>query len=186
VAAGLVACGGDGDSGDGTVAKTGTVEAAGGAGGLFSSRGFGEALDAIEAEVGADPGLLEIQVKKGSADFTVRRGERAKGLRYRTRGDVEPFEVEAVGPGTFEGRDFPLSDVDPVAVDEIVAGVREASGVNEFRPTTLTLEKDVAGVLRWLIIGTGGGPAGLIYYADPDGSNIQSQKELVGKAPGAR
>src|SRR4029077_2505894 len=71
--------------------------------------------------------------------------------------------------------DFPLSEVDPAAINKIVSGVKEKSGVNDLNVTVMTLAKSpVDGLLKWVINAEGGGRTGLVYNAEPDGSNVAS------------
>lgn len=161
----LAACGGD-DSGD-APSLEGNED-------LFTSSGFGEAVDAVEGEEGADAPVLQLQVTEGGAEFQLRDGEAATGYIY-TGGELEPVEVEVIGGGSLEGLDFPLSEVDPAAVDKIEASVQEESGIEDIQVTVLTLEKSrIDGELRWVINAEGGGRTGLVFNADPDGSNVTS------------
>ena len=80
-----------------------------------------------------------------------------------------------IGPGSLEGQDFPLSEIDPAAIDKIVSGVKQQAGVNDLKVTVMTLEKStVDGQLKWTINAEGGGRTGLVYNAEPDGSNVTS------------
>ncbi|MBM3667196.1 MAG: hypothetical protein FJW90_06885 [Actinobacteria bacterium] len=161
----LSACGGD-DSGGGPSFQ-GNED-------LFTSAGFGEAVDAVSGEAGADAPILRVQVTEGGAEFQLRDGEAATGFIY-TGGELKPVEVEIIGGGTLEGLDFPLTEVDPAAIDKITSGVVEASGIDDIEVTVMTLEKQALdGQLRWVINAEGGGRTGLVFNADPDGSNVTS------------
>jgi hypothetical protein len=141
---------------------------------LFTSSGFGEAVDAVSGEAGADAPILRVQVTEGGAEFQLRDGEAATGFIY-TGGELEPVEVEIIGGGTIEGLDFPLTEVDPAAIDKITSGVTDASGIDDIEVTVMTLEKQALdGQLRWVINAEGGGRTGLVFNADPDGSNVTS------------
>src|SRR5262249_34851753 len=73
------------------------------------------------------------------------------------------------------GQDYPFSEIDPAAIDKIVSGVKSESGVSDIKVTVMTLEKSaVDGKLGWTINAEGGGRTGLVYNADPDGSNVTS------------
>lgn len=163
----LAACGGDDDGGDDVPSLEGNAD-------LFTTAGFQEAVDAVEGEEGADAPVLRVQVTSGGAEFQLRDGEQAFGHIY-TGGELEPVEVEVIGGGTLEGTDFPLTDVDPAAIDAITEGVRSESGIDDIEITVLTLEKGLTdGVLKWVINAEGGGRTGLVFNADPDGSNVTS------------
>jgi hypothetical protein len=80
-----------------------------------------------------------------------------------------------IGAGSLDGQDFPFSEIDPAAIDQIVSGVKEKAGVSDLKVTVMTLEKSsVDGQLKWTINAEGGGRTGLVYNAEPDGSNVTS------------
>jgi hypothetical protein len=161
----FAACGDDG--GGGGASTEGNEE-------LFTSAGFENALDAVKGESGDDAPILQIQITQGGADFKIRDGEQATGFIY-TGGELHDEEVDVIGPGSLEGQDFPLTEVDAAAIDRIVSGVKEQAGVPDIRVTVMTLEKSpVDGELNWVVNAEGGGRAGLVYNANPDGSNISS------------
>jgi hypothetical protein len=164
-AAGIAACGGDGDAG--APSTEGNEE-------LFTTAGFASAVDAISEEAGDDAPILQVQITQAGADFKLRDGDGATGFIY-TGGELLDEQVDVVGPGTLEGQDFPLSEVDPASIDVIASGVAEQSGIPDVKVTVMTLEKSaVDGELKWAVNAEGGGRAGLVYNADPDGSNLTS------------
>jgi hypothetical protein len=139
---------------------------------LFTTAGFQKAYDAVKAKAGDKP-ALQVQITQGGADFKLRDGERATGFVY-TGGDLHDEQVQVIGPGSLEGQDFPLSEIDPASIDKIVSGVKSEGG-SGLKVTVLTLEKSaVDGKLKWTINAEGGGRTGLVYNADPDGSNVTS------------
>ena len=80
-----------------------------------------------------------------------------------------------IGPGSLEGEDFPFSEIDPTAIDKIVSGIKSKSDFGDLKVNVMTLEKSaVDGRLRWAINAEGGGRTGLVYNAQPDGSNVTS------------
>jgi hypothetical protein len=160
----IAACGGGGDGGDPTKANAE----------LFTTAGFQKAYDAVTDEAGENATLLQAQITSGGADFKLRQGEQATGFVY-SGGELHDEQVDVIGPGSLEGQDFPISDVDPAAVDKIVSGVESESGVSDIKVTVMTLEKSaVDGKLKWIVNAEGGGRTGLVYNADPDGSNVTS------------
>lgn len=164
----LAACGGSGDS----VSNEGNSD-------LFTSAGFQKAYDAVKGKAGENAQALQVQITGGGADFKLRNGEQATGFIY-TGGDLHDEKVDVIGPGSLEGQDFPFSEVDPAAIDKIVSGVKQASGVNDLKVTVMTLEKSsVDGQLKWTINAEGGGRTGLVYNAEPDGSNVTSPTEAA-------
>jgi hypothetical protein len=83
--------------------------------------------------------------------------------------------VELVGPFSIEGQDFPLSEVDPAAINKIVSGVQSQSDSPDTKVTVLKLDKqNIEGTVQWSIIAEGGGRTGIPYTAEPDGSNVTS------------
>jgi hypothetical protein len=161
-ATGLVACGGGG----GGSSTNGNDD-------LFTTAGFQKAYDAVKEKAGGKP-ALQVQITQGGADFKLRDGEQATGFVY-TGGSLHDEQVDVVGPGSLNGQDFPFSEIDPAAIDKIVSGVKSESGISDIKVTVLTLEKSaVDGQLKWTINAEGGGRTGLVYNADPDGSNVTS------------
>lgn len=161
----LTACGGD-DGGGGTSTE--------GNDDLFTSAGFTEAVDAVAEEEGDDAPVFDVQITSGGAVFTFVDGEQLAGQVY-SGGELQSQEVDVIGPGSVEGSDFPLTDVDPAAIDKIAEGVRTESGIDDVEITVMKLTKQNAnGELQWTINAEGGGRTGLVYTADPDGSNLVS------------
>ncbi len=160
----LAACGGSSGS---NVSTNGNSD-------LFTTAGFQKANDAVKEKAGENAQALQVQITEGGADFKLRSGEQATGFVY-TGGDLHDEKVDVIGPGSLEGQDFPFSEVDPAAIDKIVSGVKQAAGVNDLKVTVMTLEKSaVDGQLQWTINAEGGGRTGLVYNAEPDGSNVIS------------
>jgi hypothetical protein len=156
-------CGDDG----GGVSTSGNEE-------LFTTSGFQKAFGAVQDEAGENAQALQVQITSGGATFKLRSGEQATGFVY-TGGELHDVDVEVIGPGSLEGQDFPFSEIDPGSIDEIVDGVQSESGVADVKVTVMTLEKNaVDGTLKWTINAEGGGRSGLVYNAEPDGSNVTS------------
>src|SRR4051794_19015603 len=141
---------------------------------LFTTAGFQKAFDAVTDKAGENAQALQVQITEGGADFKLRSGEQATGFVY-TGGDLHDEKVDVIGPGSLEGQDFPFSEIDPAAIDRIVSGVKEKAGVSDLKVTVMTLEKsNIDGQLKWTINAEGGGRTGLVYNAEPDGSNVTS------------
>ena len=159
----LAACGGDDDG----ISNEGNED-------LFTTSGFQKAYDAVQEKAGENAQVLQLQITAGGADFKLRSGEQATGFVY-TGGEVHDEKVDIIGPGSIEGQDFPFSEIDPAAIDKIVSGVKSASDINDIKVTVMTLEKSaVDGKLKWVVNAEGGGRTGLVYNAEPDGSNVTS------------
>jgi hypothetical protein len=141
---------------------------------LFTTAGFQKAYDAVTDKAGENAQALQVQITAGGADFKLRSGEQATGFVY-TGGDLHDEKVDIIGPGSLNGQDYPFSEIDPAAIDRIVSGVKEKAGVSDIKVTVMTLEKSaVDGQLKWTINAEGGGRTGLVYNAEPDGSNVTS------------
>jgi|tagenome__1003787_1003787.scaffolds.fasta_scaffold20957206_3 hypothetical protein len=168
----LAACGGTGTS------TSGNED-------LFTTTGFQKAYDAVTDKAGENAQALQLQITEGGADFKLRSGEQATGFVY-TGGDLHDEDVNVVGTGSLDGQDFPFSEIDPAAIDKIVSGVKEKAGVNDLKLTVMTLEKSpVDGQLKWAINAEGGGRTGLVYNAEPDGSNVTSPLgDIAGSSTG--
>ncbi len=166
----LVACGGS-NSGDNS---GGGSSGGGDSADQFTSSGFQDALDAVSDKEGTSNfGLLKVQITEGGTEFQIRDGERARGYVYTTDGDLVDEDVQIIGPGSLEGQDFPFGDVDAAAIDKIVPAVKDQVGAGDAQVTVMTLEKGLTNAeLKWTINADGGGRTGLVYTADPSGSNV--------------
>jgi hypothetical protein len=160
----LAACGG---SSGGNVSTNGNDD-------LFTTAGFTKAYDAVKEKAGNNAQALQVQITAGGADFKLRNGEQATGFVY-TGGSLHDEQVQVIGPGSLNGQDYPFSEIDPTAIDKISQGVKQQAGISDLKITVMTLEKSaVDGQLKWTINAEGGGRTGLVYNADPDGSNVTS------------
>lgn len=173
----VAGCGGsdDGDGSDG-----------GSSGGanqrLFSSSGFGEALDAARGSAGDDAQVISVDVTDNGAEFSVVADGEARGLIY-TNGELSELEVAVVGTGPQAEAGFALSDIDAGAVDAMVAGVAQASGAPGLEIVGMGLEADPAGVPRWTITATAGAGETLTYRAAADGSKLVAADDATRGQP---
>ena len=155
---------GDDDSGD-SPSNTGNDE-------LLTTDGFQAAYDAVSEEIGSDEELLSVQIAETGATFTI-GGSEPRLFTY-TGGELVEGEFQVIGPGQGSGG-FPFDEVDPGAIDEIVAGVT-AEGAQE--ATTMTLEAGspgtTSGELAWTITALSPGGPTLVFTAAPDGTGVQS------------
>jgi hypothetical protein len=143
----LAACGGDDESSDGEP---------------FTSGGFERALDAVREEAGDDASLLRLQITDRGVEFQL-LGDQPRGLIY-TGGDLQ--ETEIVLAGELSEAAFPLSEVDPEAVDTLIDSAEQEGG-GEIDPLAITLERSTLdGELRWTLNASGG----IAFSAGPDGS----------------
>jgi hypothetical protein len=145
---------------------------------LLTSSGFLPALTAVEERSKGKP-LLKVQVTEQRAEFHLKQAEGATGFAYDSGGDVQPIQVQVVGSGSLAGHEFPFSKLDPVAIDRMAVEARRLSDASDFRITVLTFERSpVDNALTWTIVGETKARTGLVYQANPDGSNV--------RAPGGR
>ena len=164
----LAACGGSGDS----ASNEGNSD-------LFTSAGFQKAYDAVTDEAGENVQALETQITDGGASFKLRNGEQATGFIY-TGGELHDVKVDVIGTGSLEGQDYPFSEVDPEAIDKIISGIKQQAGVPDLKVTVMTLaQSPVDGQLKWTMNAEGGGRTGLVYTAEPDGSNVTSPTQTA-------
>jgi len=135
----------------------------------FTSEGFANAVDAVEEDAGDDAELVQVQIKEGRALFKMREDGSTSVLVFP--GDVfEPIGPEAVGEEP-EGEEFPLSEVDPDAIDRILEGVGEESEVEGIEVPVMTLKRSPDADLGWVIDARGGGRR-LVFEAEADGSGV--------------
>ena len=164
----LAACGGSGDS----ASNEGNSD-------LFTSAGFQKAYDAVTDEAGENVQALETQITDGGATFKLRNGEQATGFIY-TGGELHDVKVDVIGTGSLEGQDYPFSEVDPEAIDKIISGIKQQAGVPDLKVIVMTLaQSPVDGQLKWTMNAEGGGRTGLVYTAEPDGSNVTSPTQTA-------
>ncbi len=167
---------GDDDSGD-SPSNAGNEE-------LLTTDGFQAAYDAVGEEVGSDDELVSVQIAETGATFTV-GGSEPRGFTY-TGGELIEGEFQVIGPAQGSGGGFPFTDLDPGAIDEIIAGVT-AEGAQEV--TTMTLEAGspgtTSGGLAWTITALGPGGPTLVFTAAPDGTDVQPADTGGAGAPDA-
>jgi hypothetical protein len=149
---------GDDDSGD-SPSNAGNDE-------LLTTDGFQAAYDAVSEEIGGDDELVSVQIAETGATFTI-GGAEPRLLTY-TGGELVEGEFQVIGPGQGSGG-FPFTELDPGAIDEIVAGIT-AEGAQEV--TTMTLDASSGG-LAWTTTALGPGGPTLVFTAAPDGTGVQ-------------
>lgn len=158
----VAGCGG-GEEGD-SPSNTGNDE-------LLTTDGFQAAYDAVSEQVDSDDELISVRIAETGATFTI-GGPEPRLFTY-TGGDLVEGEFEVIGPGQ-GGGGFPFTELDPGAIDEIVAGVT-AEGAQEV--TTMTLQigspGTTSGALAWAITALGPGGPTLVFTAAPDGTGVQ-------------
>ncbi len=170
LAAGLLlapaGCGGDDDEDSTTTEPT---EA-----GQFTTAALEETLQVVRGDAGAEAKLLQLQMTVGGTDYQLREGKQARGLHF----DVGSTEPQQVDVGATDQKPFPISQVQPEAIDKMVAAAPEASGADDFTVSVITLQRNfTTGELEWTINGDGGGRTGIVLTAKPDGSGLSGAEE---------
>lgn len=167
----LAACGSSGGS-----------ESGGGSGGgdQFTTAAFQKTLDAVKGKSGDNAELLEVQITSAGTDYKIRAGERATGLHFDPgSSDSQDVQVDVIGTGSLADSAFPISDVDPAAIDKMVSGAPAASGADDFKVTVMTLGNSFTPDVMWTINGEASGRTGLVLNANPDGSGLSSPTGAV-------
>jgi hypothetical protein len=167
----LGACGGgSSDSGSTTSSSSGS-----GSGDQFTTASLQQTLDVVKGKSGADAELLEVQITTGGTDYQIRDGEKATGFHFDPgSSDAQDVQVDVVGVGSLDNSAYPISEVDPAAIDKMVAGAPQASGADDFKVTVMTLGKSFSPDLQWTVNGEASGRTGLVLNAKPDGSGLTS------------
>jgi hypothetical protein len=168
------------------LAACGSSDSSGGSGSgggdQFTSAAFQRTLDQVELDTGEDAELLEVQITSAGTDYKIRAGEKASGLHFDPgSSDSQDVQVNVIGTGSLADSAFPISDVDPAAIDKIVDGAAAASGADDFKVTVMTLGKSFTPDVMWTINGEASGRTGLVLQANPDGSGLSSP---TGAVPG--
>jgi hypothetical protein len=159
-----------------------STSSSGGGGDQFTTAALQKTLDTVKSKTGANAELLEVQITTGGTDYKVRNGEQATGYHFAPgSSDAQNVQVNVVGSGSLADSAFPISEVDPAAVDKMVSGAAQAAGTNDFNVTVMTLGKSFSPNLQWTINGDAAGRTGLVLNAQPDGSGLTSP---TGAVPG--
>jgi hypothetical protein len=142
----------------------------------FTSAGFGQALAAVEREVG-NAELTQITINDTQTQFIVRRGDGVEAYDVRSdNGELvhQNATITISGNATLADFTFPLKGVQASSIDRMLSGARKLSGAQDFRATVLSLERAIpfgSRALEWTINGQGNDRY-LTYRADADGSDI--------------
>ena len=146
----------------------------------YTTGGFAEALDKVKAEVGSGQELTRLFINEVQTQLIVRRDDGVEA--YSVRADTgeldrEDATITISGPAEISDFAFPLDEVDPAAVDRMLAAARQQSGADDFRPTVLSLERAIPfgrRALEWTI-NVRAGDRNLLYRADADGRKVRNE-----------
>jgi hypothetical protein len=145
----------------------------------FTSSGFAAAIEQVKTEVGPGQELTRLFINPVQTQFILRRGDGIEAYSVRvdtgelTRADAT---ISISGSAKISDFAFALDSVDPAAIDRMLASAREQSGVADFEPTVLSLERAIpfgSRELRWTINAEGGG-RNLTYRAAADGGQVEN------------
>jgi hypothetical protein len=147
---------------------------------LFTSAGFGTALEEIRRAAGDDAQLTRLFVNDVQTQFIVRRGDGVEA--YSVRADTgeltrEDATITISGNATLDDFAYPLAAVKPAAIDRMLSAARRESGAGDFRPSTLALERGIpfgSRALEWTINAQGKGRY-LLYRANADGGDVRNE-----------
>jgi hypothetical protein len=167
----LAACGSSSSSSDSS------TDSSSGGGDQFTSAALADTLDVVKSKAGDTGELLEVQITAGGTDYKIRDGEKATGFHFDPgSSDAQDVQVDVVGTGSLANSAYPISQVDPAAVDKMLAQAPDVSGASDFKVTVMTLGNSFSttGDIQWTINGDASGRTGLVLNANPDGSNLSA------------
>jgi hypothetical protein len=144
----------------------------------FTTAGFGAALMKVRGEVGPGAQATQVTINETETQVFIRHGDGDDAyLVSADSGDLERRDatITITGNVTIEDFVFGLDAIQPSAIDRMLAAARKLSGAADFKPTTLSLERQIQSgsrQLAWTINAQGGG-RNLTYRAAPDGTGVE-------------
>ncbi|MBJ7330781.1 MAG: hypothetical protein JHC95_12850 [Solirubrobacteraceae bacterium] len=110
------------------------------------------------------PGYITAEVSKGSE-------KDADGFKINQDGDVQDFPVSLTGPGKLSDNVFPLADIDPKVLDQVIAGaIKKDAGLKLDDVTHAIVGIDpISGKADWKVYFNGAS----YYTANLDGSDLR-------------
>jgi hypothetical protein len=145
----------------------------------LTSAGLNAALIQLSTEVDAGAELTRVTINDVQTQFIVRKGDGVEAYSVRAdSGELAREEATITISGDAKLTDFvfPLAEVDPAAIDRMLAAARELTGVQDLRPTVLTLERAIpfgSRELEWAINAEGDGRY-LTLRANPNGGQVRN------------
>lgn len=146
----------------------------------FSTAGLIVAIPQVTAEVGPGAELTRMFINEVQTQFIVRTG--GDGVKaYTVRSDdgslgTQDASITVSGNATIDDFAFKLGAVKPAAIDRMLARARKLSGAADFKPTVLSLERDLTSGLKppeWTINAEGNGRS-LLFRARIDGGGVRN------------
>jgi hypothetical protein len=146
----------------------------------FRSEAFSAAISRIAAETGGrETEVTRALINDSQTQFTVRTGgQNVKAYEVLTSGDLvtQDASLTITGTATIGDFAFKLGAIKPAAVDRMLARAKRLSGAGDFRPSVLSLERDLSAGLKppeWTINAEGGGRY-LTFRAALNGSRMRN------------
>jgi hypothetical protein len=144
----------------------------------FTTAGLAAASAKLRDEVGAGAQATQVAINETQTQFFIRHGDGDDAyLVSADSGDLERHDatISITGNVTIEDFVFGLDAIQPSSIDLMLSAARKLSGAADFRPTALSLERQIQSgsrELAWTISAQGGG-RNLTYRAAPDGTGVK-------------
>jgi hypothetical protein len=145
----------------------------------FSGPSLAEAVRRVLAETGPRGEVTRAFINEVQTQFVVRTGgKNVKAYEVLTTGDLvtQDASVTISGTATIDDFAFKIAAIKPAAVDRMLARAKHLSGAADFRPSVLSLERDLSGGLKppeWTI-NAEGRRRYLTFKADLNGSHVRN------------
>jgi hypothetical protein len=144
----------------------------------FTSAGLASAIAKVRGAVGPGAELTRMFVNDVQTQFIVRTSG-AGVAAYSVRADSGALDkqeatISVSGNATIDDFAFKLAAVKPAALDRILARARKLSGAADFRPSVVSVERDLSAGLKppeWTINAEGNGRY-LLFRAAIDGKRV--------------
>lgn len=146
----------------------------------FTTAGFSEAIAKVTDAVGPGQELTRLFVNPTQTQLILRRGEEVEAYSVRAdSGELvrEDATITISGNAKISDFAFALDEVKPAAIDRMLASANDQSGVADFEPTVLSLERAIpfgSRQLQWTINAQGRG-RNLLYRASADGRKVRNE-----------
>lgn len=146
----------------------------------FSGAGLASAIAKVGAEIGPNAELTRLFINDVQTQFIVRTGGDGVAA-YSVRADSGELDrqdasITISGNATLDDFDFKLGAVKPGAIAPMLARARKLSGGSDFRPSVLSLERDLRSGLEppeWTINAEGNGRY-LLFKAGINGRHVKA------------
>jgi len=142
-------------------------------GSLLRGAALADALATLKDETDGAKDALRITVYPTylSAEVSTGSEDEAKGYKVQKDGDVQPFGVTLTGPGKLADNVFPIADIDPKALDAVVAAAAEQDpslGLDDVTHAIAGIDS-ISGKADWKVYFGGS----TYYTANLDGTDVR-------------